>query len=206
MIWLHCVGRLYYSTPNKFIREALRYGITRRISSKVLRKMSLYDEVFLSTLEGKGQLVFGKFEVSGVSGLTDEAVNYLREKGVLGEKISEGGDIVVRGCGSYIEGPSYKLESSIAEVGKIIEESKIKTPLMVIGIFKPVENFILKDVPFRPGFRPFDYEAVKSARPFKVKRGLSVYAGQFYPERVEIVSDIGGEAKTVFNYARKEEA
>jgi len=207
MIWIHCIGRLYYSVK-KFITEANRYGVTRRIAPQILMRMSLNDEVFLSISEGKGQLVFGKFVVNGVSGLTPEAVNYLREKGAIGEQLYEGGRVINRGCGSYVEGPTYKLETSISEVGKLIKGSKIKTPLMVMGSFEQVQNFILEDVPFRPGFRPFDYESFQGAKPIKFKKGLPVYSGQFYAESA-VTNLHGGKANSaiansVINYTRKE--
>lgn len=68
--WLHFVGRSYYKSELRFVREAERYGVTRRVSLAVLRSMAWGDRVLLVTRSGASSVVFGQFTVTRLSGFS----------------------------------------------------------------------------------------------------------------------------------------
>lgn len=84
--WLHWIGRGYY-TKRSFIREAEQYGISREIRLQTLKRMWWSDLVYLMIFEGKKyrrNLLFGRFEITRLQGLTDKAMEYLRGQELFG--------------------------------------------------------------------------------------------------------------------------
>lgn len=215
MTWLHFIGKQYYSRA-KFIKEAKQYGITRRVSLRDLKKMSYGDTVLLVILEGKSPVIFGSFVIEKISGLSPEASTAVRETFKC-ELISAGGGVVSRGCGTYFEGPCYAVSASIKEIVGVLEEQitqgiDIGLP-MIGGTFKPHPLIRLKNVPFRMGFREFDYDRLLSAISGKAtsdKRVVTV-RGQFYIRSKDVdnekpaVEGLEGLIEEVKDYKRKEQ-
>jgi len=161
-VWLHFIGKQYYSR-GKFVKEAKQYGITRRVSLQQLKKMAYGDMVLLAMMDGKSPVVFGSFVIDKISGLSPAASAVIKEKFEY-ETVSEGGAIVVRGCGMYIEGARYAVKATLREVVDVLEglkeqEVDIGKP-MVGGRFEPHKLIRLKDIPFRQRFREIDYDKI----------------------------------------------
>lgn len=183
--WLHFIGRKYYPTETKFIREAEKYGITRRVSLQVLKKMEYDDLVLLAMMKGKSGVIFGCFNISTLSGLSREASEAVRET-FEWEKMDDGGGFVRRGCGFYWQGPCYAVKASLQEIAVFLERLKqegvnIGVP-MIGGTFRPHRRIRLKDVPFRQGFRKIDYGKMMEdlkARESPDKK-IIVLRGQYY--------------------------
>lgn len=158
--WLHFVGRQYYQ-PRTFIAEAKKYGVTRRVALKVLKKMHYGDEVYLATYNNHAE-IFGLFCIQTISGLSKEAVAKIHEKYQC-TQVSGGGRVVQRGCGSYIEGPTYNVDASLREIAETLESVENPGLLMVGGKFYPHPRVRLRDIPFMQGFRQFDNEKFTTA-------------------------------------------
>lgn len=212
MYHLHCVGRAYY-TRRRFKVEAERYGVSRRISLKDLKAMEWGDTVLLAIQEGKSLVIFGEFTVDRLSGLSPEANRAIAANWPV-EKVSDGGAVVRRGCGSYVEGATYTFTEpvSLREIALFLEQLKkdgvdIGLP-MISGPFYSRRSVRLLDVPFRQGFRAFNYDCFMAAVEAAKANGAKYLAvhGQFY---------VGKEARTetpatgclqeVHNYRRKEQ-
>jgi len=201
--WIHFIGRKYY-TKKKFVKEAKKYGATRRIDLRVMKKMNWNDQVFCVMLKGKSGVLFGYFIVERVSGLSPEA-NQILVNTFKGEMVSEGGESIERGCGSYIAGPCYAVKATLPEIAELLIRLKeagvdIGKP-MVGGPFTELTNSIrLEDIPFRQGFREFDWEKCRKT----AKNGIAY--GQFYvSEKLAGTLPNSGEVEEVRKYTRKEE-
>lgn len=212
--WLHFVGRQYY-TRRSFIREAEQYGVSRRVSLRELKRMNWRDRVVVAIMEGKSAVVFGRFEIERLAGLSAAAQAAIREA-LGGEIVDEGGGLVKRGCGMYYQGPTFVTPASLPEIAGLLEELKaqgvdIGRP-MVAGAFTETPSVRLKDVPHRQGFRLFDYEKFRAAaaealykQALADKRGMPAVRGQFYAEPALAEEATGGEIQAAENYRRKEE-
>ncbi|RDV83926.1 hypothetical protein [Ammonifex thiophilus] len=206
---LHFVGKQYY-TLQSFVREAELYGVSRRISLTDLCRMNWGDKVLLAILDGKSGVVFGQFTVTTLTGLSPEASRAVREE-FGARKVDDGGGVVKRGCGKYITGASYEVETPLPVIARFLMELKrqgidIGKP-MIGGPFEEHPPVRLKDVPFRQGFRLFDYsrflEAVKQAGNGKK---VPVVKGQFYVAELSAkAKKQDGKVQEVQIYWRKEE-
>jgi len=203
MNWLHFIGRKYY-TQKKFIKEAKRYGATRRIDLRVMKKMNWNDKVFCTMLKGKSSVLFGYFNIEKVSGLSPSANEIITNR-FEGELISGSGGVVIRGCGSYVSGACYAVRATLPEIAELLIRLKkagvdIGKP-MIGGPFFEIERIRLKDIPFRQGFREFDWEKCRNS----ANNGTA--HGQLYVVRGEEIgapSD-SGEIEEVRKYKRFEE-
>lgn len=212
MHWLHFIGQKYY-TRKRFVDEARRYGITRRVSLQVLRSMDWDDTVLLAIVEGKTPVMFGQFQVTRLSGISKIARQALEAFfGV--KKISDGGTMVVRGCGSYLAGPSYQIDASLPEIAEFLDGIQRNGhdigKLMVGGTFQELSHPMvrLKKIPFRQGFRTFDYERfLEDLRPQLPVQGnkLPAVSGQYYIFNHTPDRDPGGTVEEVYDYFRREE-
>ena len=221
--WLHWIGKQYY-TIEQFVIEAQKYGITRRIPLRDLKKFSWGDIVFCIQKEPqlKTGSVFGSFQVTLVSGLSTSAVtniyNDRLESNFAMEQISPGGNPVERECGDYIEGPTYAIEISIKEFAHLLdkqEKNGIDIGKIMVGCKS--EDFklflepwtILKDVPFRQGFREFDYkEFFNKERIYKENNPgrRPIVKGQLYQKTGDILNfgTEGGNIQSVEDYNKRE--
>ncbi len=201
--WLHFVGKKYWKSPAKFIREAKRYGVSRRISLLQLEQMAWGDTVMLAQWDGSS-VAFGQFRIERVTGLSPEVIAEIQNQ-YGAEEVDPGGYHVERECGSYIAGPGYTTRATITQIGYVIEKLGWTGPLMVAGPFDVLEvryngpdgqelterpfRARLKDIPHRMGFRRFDYDRFLAesrlqlearARGEIANRGLVTLKGQFY--------------------------
>lgn len=208
--WLHFIGRQYYSRT-EFVKEAKKYGITRRVSLKDLKKMDWGDMVLLAMKDGKSPCIFGSFSIEKLSGLSPAASAAVR-KVFDWELVSPGGTAVERGCGSYTEGPCFVLKrATLPQIAQLLEELKllevdIGLP-MIGGEFKPHMPVRLRDIPFRQGFRLFDYDRlVKEAGPFLHTSAKAVTVrGQFYVKGpIQSGERKEGQVQEVANYRCRE--
>jgi hypothetical protein len=142
--------------------------------------------------------MFGKFVVNSLSGLSAEEAALLGQLFDL-EQVSDGGLMVSRGCGSYIQGATFVVKSKTGEPVTLqqaleaIEPAVEKGKLMVGGDFIPADHRVrLKDMPFNQGFRPFDANAYTNAVRIRTRDQLKlVVKGFFY-------SDCGNEENVSF--------
>lgn len=170
MDWLHFVGKAYYSQES-FEREAKRYGVSRRASPQALVSMSWGDRIWLAQGDMKttrrktpsqGSLVFGSFYLERIAGLSKPALQAIhREVSLQPIPSSRVGEIVKRGCGAYILGPSYKASVPLHKIIQVLREFSISGDdlgiVLLQGDFIPLlPNIHLPDVSFRWGFRRFD--------------------------------------------------
>jgi len=210
MHWLHFVGQKYY-TRAQFVKEAKTYGITRRVSLQVLRSMDWGDTVLLAIVEGKSPVLFGQFSISVLSGLSDVASKALEAFFGL-EKIDDGGRVIARGCGSYVTGPSYRIDASLPEIAEFLLAMQrgghdIGRP-MVGGNFEHHQLVRLKKIPFRQGFRAFDYPAFLEDlenTPLQKGKKIPILLGQYYVFDHAPGRDPGGVVEEVVDYHRREE-
>jgi len=231
--WLHFVGRSYWKDIPKFEREARKYGVSRRVSLRDLKRMAWDDRVVLAQWQGKA-VAFGQFTITRISGLGAEVRDEVLKR-YGGWLIDAGGAFVERECGSYYTGPCFVVSASVADVASVIEEKGYTGPLMVSGPYRPLTfdllrepaaprlhcrwskdgppfvvraRVVLRDVPHRQGFRAFDWrafcEAVEEELCNPNGRGMVAVRGQFYASAVPVETGGEGEIQQVVSYARVE--
>jgi hypothetical protein len=216
--WLHFVGRSYYKSATRFVREAQHYGVTRRVSLAVLKQMSWGDRVLLAQLAGVSGVIFGQFTITKLSGFSaDGAAAFAKALGDRVEVVTYPAPRrVERGCGSYVvHGEARVRDCTVAEVTAALSGVENVGKLMVGGTFEPLDvgwvtplvdgRVRLKDVPHSQGFRPFAYDEFKSevvawlhTRPGKVP-GLR---GFFYAKTDHARAVADGIAELVDDYRR----
>ncbi len=202
--WLHFVGKQYYSKA-KFKKEAEKHGVSRRISLQMLKKMSWGDRILLAQLDGKTPVIFGEFYVDRIIGFSPEVMEKIQQSHSC--KINDlGGYMVSRECGDFMAGVSYVVDASIAELVDCAKDAEDAGKPMVAGIFIERPLVRLKQIPFRQGFRAFDYQAFMEAYKVAETRSngkIPVVYGQFY-DYEQLPSLPGtGEIQEVKNYRKK---
>lgn len=204
--FLHFVGRQFYSTRLKFIKEAQEYGVTRRVSLQDLKKMNYGDIVLLAMQEGTQKILFGFFVIEIICGLGRRTIERLINECEV-YKINDGGREINRNCGMYTVGATYGIEASIPQIAEAIEKTKDENNVLMIGgSFEPFPNLInLKNIPHRMGFRLFDWEEFQKAELKYSKREKIPYVeGLFYVEKkAEREDRIGGYIQEILNYIKK---
>jgi hypothetical protein len=201
---------------DSFTKEAESEGVTRRVSPQVAERMSYGDRVLLAMKQGKTPVVFGWFKIERLTGFGEEAMDRLWENIPDVKDLGGGGRPVKRGCGSYVTGPSLLMP---VDMPKIMSELSDMTAaeignLMVGGAFHPHPLARLKDIPFRQGFRLFDYESfIEQALAEQMRltdndiNRLPALYGQFYADDLDIKPSgtDGGEVQEVYGYRKLEE-
>jgi len=190
--WIHFIGQQYY-TEKTFKVEGLKYGVTRRVSPLAAKQMSYGDRVLLAINDGKSAVVFGSFLITTLSGMGEEATKALGEQCDL-VMLTGGGRKVVRGCGTYVEGPTWILGCplTIDEIIAVATEAGGDNKFMVGGDFEDTDRVRLKNMRFAQGFRPFNYGkflmSYAAASAVGQKKVPSV-EGQFYVTDVEVTDE-----------------
>lgn len=161
--FLHFIGANHY-TIDSFCREALRHGITRRISLAQLKQLQFDDRVVLAMRDGASSLIFGEFVIDRISGLTPEGSAAV--KSISDVRLEDpGGRQVQRGCGWYVTGPTFLIDTDtdLQAIARALEQCANPGKVMVGGELirlptvgaRPVR---MRDLAFTRGFRPFDYD------------------------------------------------
>lgn len=217
MAWLHWIGKQYYKTPNRFIKESQMEGITRRVAPKVLAKMNWDENVYCIQAESgkKWGSVFLQYRITRLSGLSPEAQMEL-EKLYNVQQVSPGGELVERECGDYITGATYTISgATLSQIGSLLVRLKaddidIGQPMVGCGRqgFKILEEPwpTLNGVPFRPGFRPFNHmlfhTMVCDLREQRPGKRPILKNEQFYSEAL-LSTDREGVVQVVTDYHEK---
>lgn len=191
--WLHWIGKQYYS-PAEFAREAKALGVTRRIGVRMLKAMRWGNQIYVIGKQkpGKSGHIFGTFCISRVVGMCGSVVRRLQEE--LRLTLTDfGGEQVDRGCGSFLQGPTYEVACPLPELAERLDEADDTSTLMVGGNFVPISPAVrMADIPFQQGFRKFDgkkfeqdiltFCAVKGIEtdPIPKKTNIILY-GMYYP-------------------------
>ena len=138
-IWRHFVGGRY--TPEKFVQEARRIGVTRRVAANVAKAMAFGDVVQLLHWRKSGRpVLFAEFTITDIILPAEISAEVRKKHHRL--KVSGGGDgsRIVRECGSYecvgicaIEpDDSLTLKQIAVEAIEIAERLKV-SPWFMIG-------------------------------------------------------------------------
>lgn len=174
--WLHHIGASFYPTPKAFVEEALKYGVTRRVSLQTLKRMNWADLVLLATPDGKSRVIFGEYNITKLSGISGPGWEAIRQGAMdLGKTATmqsvpvRQGQVITRGCGSYVVAAKWELHSgdlSLGEIAEILQKAKdagtdIGKPMVGcdVGEFYERKLYVrMKDLPHAHGFRLFDHE------------------------------------------------
>jgi hypothetical protein len=209
--WLHFIGAGYYSIP-KYAKEAQELGVSRRVSFFDLKKMEFGDRVLLAQWDGNVAIAFGTFYITGINGLNHEITEKLEAAGKL-KKFSDGGEVVIRGCGMYVTGPRYDTTASLPEICEMIVESGEKPALLLTGHFIKIESEFYENdippydkaymkIPHRQGFRTFNWQGfIEDVRKWMPRGHMKTpkVEGQLYdntPDRKLVKGGIVGELKS----------
>jgi len=120
--WIDFIGEKHYSKQG-FIDESEQYGVTRRIPRHQLKRFRFGDRVMAAIREGKRPILFGYYVIERISGLSSTALKALSEK-FSTKMIAEGGRVVHRGCGSYVEGATLTIEASLEEIAEVLKDER----------------------------------------------------------------------------------
>ena len=190
--WIHFIGLNYYSI-DKFIQEAEKIGIARAVSPQVLRKLNTGDVIMLAQKVGKSTRVFGYFTFTEMTGLDPALVAELKSCGVIKKMPALEPMSIQRGCGSYTITGSYQVTDSQSMMALIREQPNEKIGrVMIGGKFHTLKDagldvdYILTEIPFRKGFRAFDFASFRQRIAEKwdtLKPGHHIkLKGQFYSD------------------------
>ena len=178
--WLHFVGKQYYSIES-FVEEARTVGVSRRLPLKTLEKMSVGDVVLLAQWDGKKAVLFGGFEVHGVSGIPGDVTKKLVEKlPVKHVEMFEEPVKVEKGCGEYYVTQIVSFETlDFQVVVKEVEDYDAKVPIMVEGSYFDLgdkfpefkgQDFIYSSINHSQGFRMINFGQFMAAYEAEVKK------------------------------------
>jgi len=159
--WLHFVGKSYYSIK-EFRNEAEKIGVSRAIAPNVLKKMKLGDLIVLAQKDGKHVKIFGTFVFSELIGLNPKVIEAMHKNQLISEAASYPPLKVDRGCGSYVVTGSCRILEPDGIMNQIQStEDKELGRVMIGGELKLLSNLdhIVVQIPFRQGFRRFDWDA-----------------------------------------------
>lgn len=210
MDFLHFIGNQYY-TKASFIKEAKKYGITRKIPFRSLKSVNMGDRVFLMQGGHNGGRIFGYFVVDRVTLQNPNLVNTLMDNGYL-EKNSDSlveCALVERGCGEYEVQGSYHMTDPDRMMNYIKSMEKDAVgDVMIGGTFHPLTNAgidqdeISSNIPHAMGIRPFDFEGFrKSVEGQKGKKRVRV-VGMFYSKAENLQKNGDGFVLEIANYKK----
>jgi hypothetical protein len=197
--WIHFIGKSYY-TINTFISEAKRIGISRAVAPTVLRKMNIGDIVLLTQKDGVSTKIFGYFMINNITGLSSTLIKKLESNHIIESTSSLTPMSIKRGCGSYnivatytIDRPEKLMEviqhSTDEEIGRVMIGGEFRylyvTPNVGMTLNKLEKknqiDYVLTKIPFRKGFRLFNFSEFRRAfnQVFQKSNHVKL-KGQFY--------------------------
>jgi hypothetical protein len=157
--WFHYVGGFY--DTDKFIVEAQRLGVSRRIAPQMAKSLKYGDTVGLLKYGGNGIVtIIAEFRVEKLtldSEIAQEVGAQLVAQGQA--HYSEGGKRVVRECGNYETGGTWYVDADLSEIvemaSEIAREKGDKLSLLIGGPLIQVLNppvLLQPAPPFTRGF------------------------------------------------------
>lgn len=210
MNWLHFIGRSYY-TPEKFIAEAQRVGVNRRIALRLLGAFNWGDRVFLAfgdfrTKRRKNptnkSIVIGYFEVESIGGLTPDAAQLIAD--IYSGEIHYYGSArrVERECGEYYS-IGYIIVPDVPSLKEIVEllARWHITELPGLGIqgrFVPINPPVEIDLGFRFGYTKIDEKKVPELAPYLKKEYQTATTGTGEIFDKYALKDLWGSGKTAW--------
>jgi hypothetical protein len=121
--WLHFIGG-YYKSEDKFVKEAQRFGISRRVPAQVIRGMEFGDRlIFLRYVKGQQAFAFAEAVIVGLTlegGIAKKVGDRLIDEGKA--QYEEGGGMVSRECGSYFVLGTYHVNATLKETMDIAQD------------------------------------------------------------------------------------
>lgn len=143
--WLHFIGR-YYDTPDRFIHEAKRSGISRRAPAQTVRGMQFGDRlVFIRYNNARNVMAFAEGKITGVT-LQGEIAKEITEQLMAEGKAKYhggggGGTPVHRECGSYIVIGYWSVTCPLSEiVEKAIEKANERGEKLFVMVNASLEE------------------------------------------------------------------
>lgn len=121
--WLHFIGG-YYKSSEKFLSEANRLGITRRIPAQIAQGMSFGDKIVLLRWKNKLAYAFAEMTISNVvleSEISKKVCQKLAEEGKA-KPSGKSEKVVNRECGSYVSIEPWDTDAEISEIIKVALE------------------------------------------------------------------------------------
>jgi len=174
--WYHYVGGFY--SMAKFIEEAQRLGVTRRVAPTVAKTLAYGDRVVLLNWGTGNVTAFAEFRIDKLTvdgSLAEDVGRTLVQEGRAHFSDGGGGAFVVRACGSYEIGGTWHVDAALDEVVDLVQQAAqergVKAKLMVGGKLTRVfdEPALLQPPPsFQRGFIPceddgsFEYDGEAS--------------------------------------------
>lgn len=124
--WMHYIGKQY--TIPKFLKEAKRYGVSRRIPAQIAKGMNFKDIVVLLRWEGLGKVsAFAEMMITGLTfdhEIAEQVGKKLQENGQATYAEAGGGGVSInRECGSFSIGGTWTVTASIPEIMALAEEA-----------------------------------------------------------------------------------
>lgn len=210
---IHFIGNSYYS-KFKFIKEALKYGVTRKIPHNQFKNIHIGDRVFLIQGGQKGGRVFGYFTVDRLTLENKELIEDMEKNGYIQAPIAGFTPMAVdRECGSYTVTGSFTMYDPKATMDYIkSKDSKEVGSVMVGGQFYGLSTVgihledVLTNIPHSRGIRPFDFRSFKEAVLWQMEHKKRVrIIGMWYdnPSDKHPVSDIDGLVLEIEDYLKK---
>jgi hypothetical protein len=124
--WMHFIGG-FYGNVDKFINEAIKYRISRRVPAQIVKGMQFGDRLVLLRYANPDVFAFAEAQIIGITldhEIAKEVGERLKANGQAEyqDAPSGGGALIERECGSYILCGSWVVKCSLAEVMAIALE------------------------------------------------------------------------------------
>ncbi len=198
MLWQHYVGGFY--SPAKFIAEAKRHGVSRRVAPNIAKSMSFGDTVQLLSWCSGEPAAFAEFLINRIT-LDHEIAGELGEELIeegRARLVERGGGFVTRECGSYSVGATYEVDIDLKEVVEramaLAEEKGLPLSFMIAGPLTrtfdpPVE--LIPPPPFTRGFIRVGRNGEQPALDDPQLVGIESYKRRKQKERRDIQLTLG---------------
>lgn len=185
--WRHYVGGRY--TPTKFVDEAKKKGVSRRVTAPIAKSMAFGDTVELLYWQHGKPVHFATFTITTITLPAEIAKEVAQQIGKEYAPGSLGGEQVTRECGSYKEIGTVLLEpedqldmKTLVEKAIQICKEKNVAPWVMIGghikeVIEPAQE-VLPAPKFSRGFA-----RVESTPPTTLQKSTAVKAVDHYQKR-----------------------
>jgi len=187
-VYITYIGNRVY-TPEKFEKEAWKYGVSRAIPPVWATKLKDGDRIYTLFKRKKYSVVTGYFVVGGYSFTgpdADKLRAYYREHpeefGIT-DCYEGSGETIHRGCGSYVAGGgcyTNDLQGAMKRVVELIKENKWKVKIFVNGRYYSLPKKKRVQLPFTRSIAEYylDLEEVDEEEP--VDKTHIQYIGDYH--------------------------